>query len=158
MGNQIMYIVVFAIFIWLGGISFYLYKTVLHYRKLVGETRKENLESVLEVILGNIKNQKDEINEIKRKLQQMDFKSVNYVQKVGMLRFNPFEDTGGDQSFVLALLDGKDNGIVLTSLHGRGVTRWYAKNVKEGKGTDHKLSEEEEKAIKQVVLLRTRKV
>lgn len=158
MMGAVIYIIVLVIFIWLAGVTFYLYKTVLHYRKLIEGTKEENLEAVLEKILGNIKNQEDEIAEIKKKVQQMDLGSINYVQKVGVLRFNPFEDTGGDQSFVLAILDGKDSGVVLTSLHGRGVTRWYAKNVKEGKSTNHKLSEEEEKAIKQAVLLRTRKV
>ena len=76
------------------------------------------------------------------------------MQKVGILRFNPFADTGGDQSFVFAILDGNDTGIVLTSLHSRSTTRWYAKNVKKGKGVDFDLSQEEEKTIKTAVSLK----
>jgi Protein of unknown function (DUF4446) len=67
-----------------------------------------------------------------------------------LLRFNPFSDTGGEQSFIISLLDGGGNGILLTSLHGRGVTRIYAKRVTAGK-TDQELSSEEKKALSQAL-------
>jgi hypothetical protein len=67
-----------------------------------------------------------------------------------LLRFNPFSDTGGEQSFVLSLLDGGGNGILLTSLHGRGMTRIYAKRVIAGK-SDQELSAEEKKALSQAL-------
>ena len=158
MNSTIIYILAAAILLWLAGLSFYIYKAVSHYNTLVGETKKDSLKLILEALLKKTKEHDDELGEIRKKLQQIDLESISYVQKVGILRFNPFEDTGGDQSFVLAILDGDENGVVLTSLHGRDVTRWYAKNVREGKGLDHKLSKEEEKAIKQSVLLRTKKV
>jgi hypothetical protein len=69
------------------------------------------------------------------------------LQKIGFLRFNPFDDAGGNMSFVLALLDGQDDGVVISSLHGRDGTRVYAKSVKAG-GSESKLTEEEEQAIK----------
>ena len=50
-------------------------------------------------------------------------------QRVGLVRFNPFEDTGGNQSFALALLDAEGNGWVLSSLHARTGTRVYAKPI-----------------------------
>ncbi len=158
MNLTIIYILTAAILLWLVVLSLYIYKAVSHYENLVSGTKRDNLKLILEEILKNTKLHEAEIEQIKNKLRQIDLNSVSFIQKVGILRFNPFEDTGGDQSFVLAILDGKDNGVVLTSLHGRDVTRWYAKNVREGKGTDHKLSSEEEKAIKQAVLLRHKKV
>jgi hypothetical protein len=66
--------------------------------------------------------------------------------RINLVRFNPFSDTGGEQSFVLSLLDGGGNGILLTSLHGRGITRVYAKRVIAGK-TDQELSAEEKTAL-----------
>jgi hypothetical protein len=63
-----------------------------------------------------------------------------------LVRFNPFPDTGGEQSFVISLLDGGGNGILLTSLHGRGVSRLYAKEIKAGK-SDQKLSREEAQTL-----------
>ena len=68
------------------------------------------------------------------------------VQKVGFLRFNPFQDTGGDNSFVIALLDGKDNGIVISSLYMREGTRLYAKEIKNGTPRQP-LSEEEQQVL-----------
>jgi hypothetical protein len=70
--------------------------------------------------------------------------------RFSIVRFNPFSDTGGEQSFVVSLLDGGGNGILLTSLHGRGMTRIYAKRVIAGK-TDQELSTEENTALSQAL-------
>jgi hypothetical protein len=72
------------------------------------------------------------------------------VQRVGLVRFNPFEDTGGDQSFALALLDADGDGVVLSSLHTRTATRFYAKPVKAGR-TTHALTTEERQALDQAM-------
>ena len=68
-----------------------------------------------------------------------------HIQKVGLLRFNPFKDTGGDQSFILSLIDGNDTGVIISGLYSRSGTSWYAKKVVKGKGVDYDLSEEEKK-------------
>lgn len=68
------------------------------------------------------------------------------ICKVGVVRFNPFNELGGDQSFSIALLDKKDNGIVLSSLFGRNNSRFYGKPIVDAK-SDYELSEEEIKAI-----------
>lgn len=70
--------------------------------------------------------------------------------RFALVRFNPFADTGGEQSFVLSLLNPTGSGILITSLHGRGVTRLYAKEVKHGK-TDTELSAEEKSALTQAL-------
>jgi hypothetical protein len=69
-------------------------------------------------------------------------------QKISIVRFNPFGDTGGDQSFVLAVLDAHDSGYVLTSIHGREGTRVYVKPVDYGK-SKYTLSSEETQALQQ---------
>jgi len=70
------------------------------------------------------------------------------IQKVGFLRFNPFERTGGDQSFVVALLDHTDSGVVISSLYTREGVRIYAKEITHGE-SKHQLSGEERSAITQ---------
>lgn len=70
------------------------------------------------------------------------------IQKVGFVRFNPFDDAGGNISFSLALLNAKDDGVIISSLHGREGTRMYAKSVTNGI-SESKLTEEEEQAIKE---------
>lgn len=77
--------------------------------------------------------------------------SEGYVQKLGIVRFNPYNDTGGNQSFAIALLSRLGDGVVLSSLHGRAGTRVYAKPVKAGQGVEFSLSEEERVAIKKAM-------
>lgn len=72
------------------------------------------------------------------------------VQHVGLIRFNPFQETGGDQSFALALLDARGDGIVISSLHSRAVTRFYAKPIKAG-NPQLSLSTEETQAVQQAM-------
>lgn len=69
------------------------------------------------------------------------------IQKVGLFRYNPFDDLGSDQSFSLSILDSTNSGIILTSLHHRNFTRIYAKPVKNGEGDSITLSNEEKSAI-----------
>jgi hypothetical protein len=66
----------------------------------------------------------------------------HHLQRVGIVRFNPFSDVGGDQSFVIALLDAQGNGFVLS--------RVFAKPVKNGESS-HNLSDEERQAIAQAM-------
>lgn len=150
-------IIFIFVFIWLIVLSYYLYKTITHYRKLIEGVKKDNLADILDNIITKLKESKVSIEEISSRLQVLSRESIDHVQKIGILRFNPFANTGGDQSFILSILDGNDNGIVLTSLHSRGTTRWYAKNVRNGKGVDHQLSDEEQQAIKQAEVFRSQK-
>ncbi|HUG47736.1 MAG TPA: DUF4446 family protein [Candidatus Limnocylindria bacterium] len=69
------------------------------------------------------------------------------VQRVGVVRYNPFQDTGGNQSFALAMLDNEANGVVLSSLHSRQVTRLYLKQIVAGR-SETALSEEEAEALR----------
>jgi hypothetical protein len=69
------------------------------------------------------------------------------IQRVGVVRYNPFEDTGSNQSFVLAMLDARGDGFVLSSLHSRQATRMFLKPVSAGKA-DSAVSEEEAEAIR----------
>jgi hypothetical protein len=84
--------------------------------------------------------------------------ALHSVHKVGIIRFNPFRDIGGDQSFALALLDGKDSGIVISSLHTREGTRIYSKPVSKGVSEKYTLTEEEKMAIKEATTVKPSKI
>lgn len=103
------------------------------------------------VIFEAIKRQKKSESEIKK--NQQTIKTIekiarNSIQRVGIIRYNPFKDTGGDQSFAIALLDSENNGLVISSLYSREGSRIYGKPIKQGK-SKYPLSEEEKKAINQ---------
>lgn len=93
--------------------------------------------------------------EISNKLHQLSLKSIH---KFEVVRFNPFKDIGGDQSFAIALLDGKNSGLVISSLHTREGTRIYAKPVTKGESEKYSLTEEEKNAIKQAMTIKPTKM
>ncbi|PIQ05298.1 MAG: hypothetical protein COW72_02875, partial [Candidatus Nealsonbacteria bacterium CG18_big_fil_WC_8_21_14_2_50_37_10] len=70
------------------------------------------------------------------------------IQKIGLVRFNPFKEIGGNQSFSVALLDGNDSGIVVTSLYSREGNRVYGKPIE--KGVSNYLLSEEEKQVLEI--------
>lgn len=104
-----------------------------------------------EVILKQAKEIKDldkeihELYEISNKINQLAHRGLH---KVGVVRFNPFKDIGGDQSFAISLLDGKNCGLILSSLHTREGTRIYTKPIIQGESAKYPLTEEEKQAIK----------
>ena len=70
------------------------------------------------------------------------------VQGVGVVRYNPFPEMGGNMSFSLALLDGSANGVVISVLNDRNGSRVYGKAVENGTST-YTLSDEEQQALAQ---------
>lgn len=134
------------------GVSVYQYtllqKTIKQRNALMMKSDM-NLEEILnghEKDIMDARNDIDAIYKIADKLHKMSSQSL---QKVGVVRFNPFagEGDGGDQSFAIAILDEKNNGFVISSLHARNETRVYTKPISDGQSTYH-LSEEEAQAVK----------
>ena len=104
----------------------------------------------LKETLQYIKKIEKRIGEISEDLDIAREMAKNSIQKVGMVRFNPFKDMGGDQSFAIALLDSENNGLVISSLYSREGNRVYAKSVKHG-DSEYQLSNEEREAIVRAV-------
>ncbi len=97
-------------------------------------------------VLASLKGLEVNIEKISQEIEKIKEENKFSVQKVGIIRFNPFQEVGGDQSFSIALLDGKDDGVVVTSHYTRTDNRIYGKPVRAGK-SEYLLSEEEKKAI-----------
>lgn len=97
-------------------------------------------------VLEYLKKLDKNVQELSRDLADFKQASRKNIQKVSVVRFNPFNESGGDQSFSLAVLDAENNGFIVTSLYGRDANRVYAKPVRRGSST-YQLSEEEKKAI-----------
>lgn len=133
--------------VWLGLITYYLRRSMKHYDMLTKGVNKKTLEEVLTIITRDLHVAKKDIDQLVKRCDTIERRQQFHIQKIGLLRFNPFKDTGGDQSFILALLDAKDTGVVITALYSRSGTRWYAKKVLKGKGAEHELSDEEKKAL-----------
>lgn len=133
--------------IWLTGVSILVVTIWNHYRRLIKVGSKKDLQDVLEKVIDRLEVDKEAIKKINDEIKKIDEEGKLHVQKVGLMRFNPFSDTGGDQSFILSLLNKNNTGVLISSLHARSHTRWYAKRIINGKSKDVQLSKEEEKAI-----------
>jgi hypothetical protein len=109
-----------------------------------------DLEGVLGQHLDDVHRLAAELEGVEARTGALEADARRSLQRVGMVRFNPFEDTGGNQSFALAVLDADLDGFVMSSLHARNGTRIYAKVVSGGR-SDGALSDEETEALRQAM-------
>ncbi len=146
---MILYWTVFAFFVlWLSIVTFVILKMNSRYNSLIKRTKKTNIDDILDVIIKKDELFEHEVAEIHKSLSQVISDSRFHYQKIGFMRFNPFERVGGEQSFVVSLLDGEKNGILLNFLYTRDGVRIYAKRVKNGTSEEYDLSAEEKEVIK----------
>jgi hypothetical protein len=122
-------------------------RTVRTYRALVRDGESGTLHDRLVGSAEQAVKATERMRELEAMHATIEARSRRSLQHIGLVRFNPFEDTGSDQSFAIALLDDQRDGIVLSSLHGRANTRLFAKPVSAG-ASSHNLSEEETQAIR----------
>lgn len=106
-----------------------------------------NLEELLVDQAKTLKSLDRDIQELYNISNSINTLSLRGLSKVGMVRFNPFKDVGGNQSFAIALLNGKNNGLTLSSLYTREGTRIYAKAITDSQSEEHPLTNEEKQAI-----------
>ncbi len=106
-----------------------------------------NLAGVLDAHLAKVLAVSRRQDELDAHSVVLDTQAARSVQGVALVRFNTFEDTGGNQSFVLAMIDPSGDGVILNSLHARNQTRLYGRAVHAG-AADGVLSEEEAEALR----------
>lgn len=116
-----------------------------------GIKNRDDVDLTLKDLLNEISLLKSDIEKIKSGFEEHQADSVNEFRKYALLRYNPFKETGGDQSFVLVLLNKKNDGIIISSLHARDQFRVYAKQIKDGKSVKYELSGEEAKALEEAI-------
>lgn len=138
-----------VLFVWLLTLTIFFWRILQHYNRLTKGVSQKSLKTILDNLLKDADLNKKDIEYLKEYSAKIEKDSLLHIQKVGLVRFNPFKDTGGDQSFILSLVDGNNTGVIISGLYSRSGTRWYAKRVSQGKGVDHVLSDEEKKALEE---------
>ncbi len=128
-------------------LCFWLLRLSRHYNQLTKGIEQKTLMNVLEGVQKTLAEHERGQLFVKGEVQKLKDAARLHLQNLTLKRYNPFSDTGGDQSFILAILDGNKDGVVITSLHSRENTRFYVKSIKGGVGMDHPLSDEEQKLI-----------
>lgn len=110
----------------------------------------KDLQEDLENYMYRVERVEKQNADILGQINGLDKELEGCIQKIGILRYSAFQDTGSDLSFTLALLDEHDNGIVLNGIYSREMSNIYAKPIENGKST-YTLSDEEQEAIKRAI-------
>lgn len=105
-----------------------------------------NIEDMLREYINKVEETNNTNQELIKYCHKLDEEITTCIQKIGMVRYSAFKDTGSDLSFALALLDDKNDGIVLNGIYSRDMSNIYAKQIKNGEAIN-KLSEEEKQAL-----------
>lgn len=121
-------------------------KLLKRYRLLLSTGTNQDIEQLMLSQAAAIEQLQSDLAYLQRRVDTLGTEAKLHVQRVGMVRFCAFPDTGSDLSFAIALLDANDNGVVVSSLYGRSESRTYAKPIQGGKST-YQLSDEEKEAI-----------
>lgn len=109
---------------------------------------REDVLSLLERHINEVRDLRGDVSELHRTAEMLREIDRGAISRVGVVRYDAFEDLGGRLSFSLALLDERDDGVVVSAINGRTDTRVYSKPI--GGGTSrHNLSQEEVAAIEQ---------
>lgn len=144
---ELLYIFTLVLFITVISLGIWTLKITRHYNNLIKNTKKKTLTEALEGIQQTLSQHEKKSISLEKELNQLLADSKLHIQDVRLERFNPFSDTGGDQSFILVLMDSNKDGVVITSLHSRENTRFYVKSISAGKGVNHPLSADEQKVV-----------
>ena len=100
--------------------------------------------------IGRGENIDEKNKEIEKYCDRLDKNISQCIQKIGMVRYSAFKDTGSDLSFALAMLDDNNDGVILNGIYSREMSNIYAKQVKNGSAIN-KLSEEEKQALEKAL-------
>lgn len=140
-----------AVLIWLGILSFLAWKQGNFLKSLFPQSGERDIRKKFEEVLKIVSGFKSDFINLDKKIEAIRVQGLQHVQKVELLRFNPYDETGGNISFAVCFLDNNGTGIVITSLHARNGTRVFGKEIVFGKSNKYELSKEEEAVIKKAM-------
>lgn len=133
-------------------------RTTLHLKKLRESYSKfmnklgngNDLEQMMKSYIEKVEKTEQTNNEIINYCKKLDNEMMECIQKIGIVRYNAFKDTGSDLSFTLALLDKYNNGVVLNGIYARDSSNIYAKPIEKGE-SKYVLSNEEKEALEKAI-------
>lgn len=123
-------------------------KNYLNFMKKLGNG--QDIQKSIEHYMENVNEVKKENIELKNYCKQLDQAIMGCIQKVGLVRYSAFKDTGSDLSFALALLNEENSGVILNGIYSREMSNIYSKPIEKG-SSSYTLSEEEKEAISKAI-------
>ncbi len=137
--------------VWFAVLTFVVLRQGQFLKLLFPKSESRDIRRKFEEVIGITSEFDKRIADINKRLGFLEEDGLKHIQKVNLVRYNPYQDTGGDQSFSVAFLDKENSGFVITSLHTRSGTRVFAKPVMKGKSGKYKFSKEEQEAVSVVL-------
>lgn len=119
-------------------------------KKFFAGTKARNLEEMIVMVgekIDKIENSQEKIDEHLITVDDRLNKSIRSIQTV---RFNPFIDAGGNQSFAISFVNDEGNGVIISSLYARDRMSIFAKPVINGK-SEFELSSEEKEVLEKSI-------
>ncbi len=139
-----------VLFIWLLVLSYLFLQERNFLHKLFPKSQDRDIRNKFKEVLDSIEGFSKTEMVLNNNFKKLSRECLEYIQRVDIVRYNPYKDTGGDQSFSILFLNRKLNGLVLTSLHSRSGTRIYTKLIENGK-SELELSKEEQEVIQKAI-------
>lgn len=136
--------------IWLVVLSYLILQNRQFLRQLFPRNHERDIRNKFKEIIVIVSDFDKRQDELIKDFDKFRSDGLKHLQRISLLRYNPYGDTGGDQSFSVAMLDDHLDGFILTSLHSRAGTRVYTKKIKAGK-SDLELSKEESQILEKVI-------
>lgn len=143
-------IVAVIVFVWNIMLTLRLRTMQARYHAAVGGQDGLDIETQLGKVHTRSRKNRERLDDIEETLQAFTNTLAGRAGRVGVVRYNPFAETGGDQSFALAIVNDAGTGVVVSSLHNRDSTRVYAKPLTNGE-SKYQLTDEELDAIQQAL-------
>lgn len=140
-----------VIFVWMGILTYSFWRQGKFLNALFPKNAERDIRKKFEEVTETVADFKTELTVLDERVTQIQNKGTRHIQRMELLRFNPYDETGGDISFTVCLLDELGSGVVMTSLHARSGTRVFAKDVTSGLNSKYELSKEEKLVIKKAM-------
>jgi len=142
----LLFLILGVLLVWIGTIEYRMLRLTRTLRVLFNGRTGADLEQVLREYMERMDRTDDLIKQFNERATAIEQRAPYTISHLGVVRFNPFADKGGDQSFAVAFLDGHHDGVVFTGLHSRADVRVYAKPIVGGTST-YPLTDEEAEAV-----------
>ncbi|MCK9393388.1 MAG: DUF4446 family protein [Candidatus Paceibacterota bacterium] len=114
-----------------------------------GKSKEKKVIKTIEDAINCIENLEKKLDSSNERIKELENNSKFFFEKFELIRYNPFSEVGGDQSFSLVLLNNKNDGFVFTSIYTKEGNRLYAKPISKGE-SKYQLSDEEKNIVKKL--------
>lgn len=122
-------------------------RTEIRLRKVFGGKHAQELEGLLKSLQSGILHVDRTNKELLEQLKDIESRMKHTIRNIQTIRFNPFVDSGSNQSFATAFLDDEGDGVILSSLYSRERVSIFAKPITKGT-SPYELTDEEKEVLK----------